>query len=167
MKIKEIIERISEAIPNLPESIVLEKIIFKWNDKDLGTWDGGFDLNELIREAVVKSLREEFNKSNVEYVEIIRFILKQEIENCCESQMSTETLRVCYDSLANLKAYEDIPLLIRANGASFDANCALFKDRIFYNGYENVMSYLKSNKKIDKEIIESVEYYAEQFGYNK
>ena len=63
--------------------------------------------------------------------------------------------------------YEDIPLLLSANNTSFDANCALYKDRLFYKGYDNVMKYLKSNTEIDDDIIEGIQYYAEFFGYDK
>jgi hypothetical protein len=168
MNKEEIFLKIKEARPNLPEEEVLNKITFNWNKEGLSTWDGGYDLNEKLREEVVELLEEEFRTKNPDYAKILRFLLRQEIENCSESEASTQTLRISYDRLADLEFYEDIPLLLSANDdTSFDAHCSLYKNRLFYKGYENVMKYLKSNEKIDEEIIERIQYYAEYFGYDK
>ncbi|WP_445710667.1 hypothetical protein [Flavobacterium sp.] len=161
-----IIEEIDEARPNLPNEEILLTIAFKWNDVELTTWDGGFDLNEKEREKIVNLLAPNFIKKDSDYLEILRFLLKQEIENCCEGEFCSTTLHNCYDYLANYKNLEDVLLLLAANDdTSFDANSALFKDRLFYNGYSNVINYLKSQKNIDEEIIESLEYYGNYFGY--
>ena len=168
MNKKEIASEIIQAKPNLPKKEILEKLTFKWNKEGLSTWDGGYDLNEDLREKVVELLEKEFRTKNSDYANILRFILKQEIKNCYESETSTQALSISYDRLADLEFYEDIPLLLKANDeTSFDANCALFKNRLFYKGYENVMNYLKSSKELDKDIIESIQYYAEYFGYDK
>jgi len=168
MNKEDIASKIIEAKPNIPEQEVLDKLIFKWNEESLSTWDGGYDLNEGLREKVVEFLDEKFQTKNPDYANILRFILEQEIKNCYESEISTQALSISYDRLARLEFYEDIPLLLSANDdTSFDANCALFKNRLFYKGYENVMEYLKSNKEIDQEIIDKIQYYAEYIGCDK
>ncbi|MVO09806.1 hypothetical protein GOQ30_11610 [Flavobacterium sp. TP390] len=165
--LEKIIEAIDAAKPNLPSKEILSTIAFKWNNNELTTWDGGFDLNEKKREKIVHLLAPNFIKKDSNYLEILRFLLSQEIENCCEGEFCTTTLRNCYDYLANYKNLEDVLLLLSANDdTSFDANSALFKDRLFYNGYTNVIKYIKSQKNIDKEIIERFEYYGNYFGYN-
>jgi len=168
MNKKEIITKIIAAKPNLPAQEILDRMVFNWNKEGVSTWDGGFDLNEKLREGVIEGLAEEFRINNADYPEILRFFLKEEIKNCDASETSTDALRICYDRLAYLEFYEDLPLLLSAlDDTSFDANCALYKNRLFYKGYKNVMNYLTSNDTIDKEIIESIQYYAEYFGYDK
>lgn len=168
MSKEEIAAIIVEAKPNLPKQDILDKLTFKWNKEGLSTWDGGYDLNEDLREGVIEYLEEAFKANNAEYAKILRFFLKEEIKSCYGSETSTHALKICYDRLAYLEFYEDIPLLLSANDdTSFDANCSLYKNRLFYKGYEDVMNYLKSNKDIDKEIIESIQQYAEQYGYDK
>lgn len=163
---KEILDKINIAKPKLPNNEVLALIAFKWNNDELDTWDGGFDLNEKTRSNIIELLIPNFIIKDNDYLEILRFLLKQEIENSNESESFLVTLQTCYDSLADYKHLEDIPLLLAANNdTSFDANCALSKDRLFYNGYNNVMNYLKSNKDIDENIIEQIEYYADSFKY--
>ncbi len=168
MNKENIVSEIIKSLPELPDDDVLKQIVFKWNKEDLSPWDGGYDLNEKKREEVVKLLRKKFETKNPEYAKILRFLLQQEIKNCYEGEFSNQTLSTCYDRLADLRFYEDIPLLLSANNdAGFDANCALYKDRLFYNGYENIMAYLKSNQEIEEHIIEGIQYYAEYFGYDK
>ena len=163
-----IIEKIIAAKPNLPDGETVLHLTFKWNKEGLSTWDGGEDLNETIREKVILALEKHLRENDADFRAILIFLLKQEIKNCYESDILTAGLRIAYDSLANLKYLEDIPLLLAANDeTSFDANCGLFKDRLFYNGYEETMKYLKSNKEIDIAIVERIQYYATYFGYDK
>lgn len=163
-----IVEKIIQSKPKLPPENMLLQIAFKWNKEGLSTWDGGEDLNEEIRGKVTQLLEENFKQKDSDFRAILRFLIKQEIRNCYESEILTTALRICYDNLAELKYLEDIPLLLAANDdTSFDANCGLFKDRLFYNGYKAVMKYLHSNKEIDLALIEKIQYYAEHFGYDK
>lgn len=162
-----IVNGIVSGKPQLPPNEVLEKIRFQWNDEELDTWDGGFDLNEETRKSVVQGLEKRKLLTDPELIDILRFLLKQEIENCIESECLTDVLTTCYDSLANFRHLEDVPLLLEANHSSFDAHCGLFKDRLFYNGYASVMQYLKTTQTVDKEIVDGVSFYAEYFGYDK
>lgn len=164
--VKMILSEIIKAKPFLPSSETLSLIEFKWNDEDLSVWDGGFDINEEIRIKVSELLYPNFEKIDFDYLEILRFIIRQEIENCSEAEFLSTTLHCCYDYLANYKLLEDIPLLLSANDdTSFDANCGLFKDRLFFMGYKNVIDYMKSVSVPDLESIERLEYYAEYYGY--
>lgn len=166
MTIKEIATQIITLKPNLPTPSILEKITFQWNKKGLSAWHGGHDVNEEYREDLIDILEKEFEKNDPEYANILRFLLQQEIKNCYHSETMLEPLRTCYDSLADLKLYQDIPLLLSAiDDSSFDANLGLTKTRLFDNGYENVMAYLTSNEHIDQETIDRIQYYAEYFGY--
>ena len=163
-----IVSKIEMYKPELPNKEVLDAIAFNWNKEGLSAWDGGYDLNESLRSDVVLLLEKVFKTKDTEYAAILRFLLEQEIKHSYEGEVATETLSIVYDSLANLKFYEDIALLLSAIfDTCFDAHCALYKDRLFYNGYDNVMKYIKSNYAINKEIIEQIQFCAETLGYDK
>ena len=167
MKAEEIVAKILEAKPNLPEKEILLPITLKWNKKDLSVWDGGFDLNDELRQEVVKQLVPYFRENNPDFAAILRFLLQQETLSCYEYETSTWVLTECYNSLSELRFLEDIILLLEATEASFDAHCALYKNRMFLNGYKNVMKYLNSNKRIEKDDIERIQYQAAYFGYDQ
>jgi|GEM_PF-5522616 len=154
-----IVAAILKAKPCLPDESILHDIAFQWNDDELDGWDGGKDLHEMLREEVILSLRSYFEKQDQELAEALRYLLRQEIDNCSQAALSMPGLRVCYDQLAALKHYEDLELLMEALTCSFDASLGLFKNRLFYLGHENVLNYLKQ-KGTNSETMEQFEYYA-------
>lgn len=165
MDANEIASRIIQSIPGLPDQEVLDKLVFRWNEEGLSPWDGGHDVHGELRESVMELLEANIRANNLDFAAFLRFILQQEIHNCCQGEMSTLALRISYDRLAALEFLEDIPLLLEANDASFDANCALYKNRLFYRGYEHVMQYLLATQ--DQDVLERVRWYAEAYGYDK
>lgn len=157
--VEHIVSAILKSKPALPEQSILDDITFQWNDEELDGWDGGKDLHERLREEVIFSLEEHFIREGEELTGALRFLLRQEIDNCSQAALSMPGLRICYDRLAALKHYEDLELLMEALTCSFDASLGLFKNRLFYLGRENVLDYLKQ-KEADPETIEQFEYYA-------
>lgn len=156
---EQIVAAILKSKPALPGEGILHDIAFQWNDEELDGWDGGKDLHEKLREEVILSLKDYFDKEDQELADILRYLLRQEIDNCSRAALSMPGLRVCYDRLAALKHYEDLELLMEALTCSFDASLGLFKNRLFYLGHQNVLNYLKQ-KGTDPETMEQFEYYA-------
>jgi len=154
-----IVSAILKAKPALPDESLLAELIFQWNDEELDEWDGGEDLHERFRETVIMALEQSFKTQDPKLAAILRFLLRQEIDNCAYAGLSMPGLRICYDQLAALKNYEDLELLMEALTCSSDAAMGLFKNRLFYLGRENVLNYLKS-READPETIEQFEYYA-------
>lgn len=156
---EQIVAAILKSKPSLPDESILRDITFQWNDEELDGWDGGKDLHERVREEVIFSLEQHFIREGDEMAETLRFLLRQEIDNCSRADLSMPGLRICYDRLAALKHYEDLEILMEALTCSFDASIGLFKNRLFYLGHDNVLNYLKQ-KGTDPETIEQFEYYA-------
>lgn len=154
-----IVSAFLQAKPSLPDQHILDDVVFKWNDEELDGWDGGKDLHELRREEVIKRLEKHTIAGDQELAAALRFLLRQEIDNCAQADLSMPGLRICYDQLAALKHYEDLELLMEALTCSFDASLGLFKNRLFYLGRENVLSYL-AEKGTDPDTIEQFAYYA-------
>lgn len=154
-----IVSAFLHAKPALPDQRILDEVVFKWNDEELDGWDGGKDLHERFREEVIKSLEKHMIFRDQELAAALRFLLRQEIDNCSQAELSMPGLRICYDGLAALKHYEDLELLMEALTCSFDASLGLFKNRLFYLGRENVLSYLKQEG-ADPDTIEQFAYYA-------
>lgn len=117
------------------------------------------DLHELLRENVIRGLEKHMISGDGELAAALRFLLRQEIDNCAQADLSMPGLRICYDQLAALKHYEDLELLMEALTCSFDASLGLFKNRLFYLGRENVLDYLKQTG-ADPDTIEQFAYYA-------
>ena len=161
MKPETIVSDIIKALPHLPAEKTWQQLIFRWNKNGLSPWEGGYDVNETVREKVIEILDKKIEKGDADQRAVVRFLIRQEIKNCHQGEMSTFGLMWCYERLAAIKFYEDILLLLAAiDETSFDANCALPKNRLFYNGYENVMAYLEGSEMVDDEVIERIRHYA-------
>jgi len=155
MTIEEILQAISSARPALPETGILDLIVYKWNGAE--DWGSGDDLNADVRAAVSKALYRIYDAG---YRQIIRVLLRAEMDYCSEETMMTGVLRRLCFMLYEIGEPEDLALLHEAKfGTSFDASCALDPELIRGRDPDRGLEYYKANPLPEADIAADLEAY--------
>jgi hypothetical protein len=168
MTAETILANILESKPALPSIEVLDEIAFQWNEEGLSCWDGGEDLHEDLRSEVVELLEPHFESKDPDFLPVLRFLIQQESRNSRESETCTSDLRPLYEYLAAYRRMEDVVLLLDAvQNTSFDASLALDKDRLFWNGYQEVIEFVRANYENGEDLVESLAFFGDYFGFDQ
>ncbi|WP_053992561.1 hypothetical protein [Mangrovimonas sp. TPBH4] len=155
MEIEDFINSIELSSPNLPPKDILKKVDFIHNGKE--EWGESDDINADFREKIVEII---FDSEKLKNRELIKYLLRAEIDYCREETLMRETLRQLTFMLYSFGKFEDIPLLFEAKmDTSFDAECGLDIELVFGADNEKVKDYFRTNKHIDYDIVSCIEEY--------
>lgn len=155
MKIDDFIHSLELFSPDLPPKDILKNVDFIHNGKD--GWGQSDDLNAAFREKVVTIV---FDTEKLKTRDLIKYLLRAEINYAREESLMRETLRQLTFMLYTIGELEDIPLLFEAKmDTSFDAKCGLDIELVFGEDKETVKDYFKTNKHPDYDIVGCIEEY--------
>jgi|GEM_PF-3051438 len=151
----EFVQLALQACPNLPAPEVLDKVDFKHNGKD--GWDDSDDANAYFREEVVELL---FAIDHRTYHDLIRYLLKAELEYASEETMMRETLRQLTFMIYQLGAIEDIPLLVQAKtDTCFDAGIGLDLELVFGLDRHATKAHFQAHPDSKYDVVACIEKY--------
>ncbi|MCP4522405.1 MAG: hypothetical protein GY827_12050 [Cytophagales bacterium] len=153
---EEFIKIVKEHKPQLPPQEILSKVDYVHNGKE--DWDTSDDKNVYFREEVVDLVFESNEQHNLE---LIKHLLRAEIDYCREETLMTDVLRKLVLALYLIGNIEDVVLLIEAKiYTSFDASCSLFVELMFgRQGKEEVKKYFQENPHPIYDVVACIEEY--------
>lgn len=168
MTAETIVAQIHDHKPNLPPAEALLPITFSWNEEGLSCWDGGVDLNEDLRDDVFDLLEPTFETKDEDYLPILRFLLQQEIKNSRYGETCPWNFRSIFEYVAAFRKMEDVVLLLEAiQDTCFDASLALNKDRLFWNGYQEVIEYVRTHYENGEDLVDDLAFFGDYFGFDQ
>ncbi|MFK7969376.1 MAG: hypothetical protein AB8F95_03365 [Bacteroidia bacterium] len=146
--------------PDLPPKEILKAI--DYNSLNNDQWGDDEMPQDELRAEVSEAL---LTKLNTKHLELIRYLLRQEINYSRRKMSMRETLRELTFMLYMTGEMSDIPLLYEAKlDTSFDAGCGLNIELIFWKDKEEVKRFFSKNKHPKYDIVETITDY-EQYDF--